>query len=62
MGCFVNINRGQIGFTIKGEFQGIAFEGEEFKRGPFYPAIALREGTKAVFRKITSNPDEIILG
>lgn len=62
IGVFVNVNRGQIGFTINGEFYGIAFEGEEFKKGGFYPAIALREGGKAIFSKIVSNPDDIIFG
>ena len=61
IGVFVNTNRGQIGFSINGKFHGMAFEGEEFTEGPFYPAVSLREGGQAQFMKITSNPDEILL-
>lgn len=61
VGVFVNTNRGQIGFSVNGVFCGVAFEGEEFRQGPFYPAVALREGAMATFVKMTENPDEILL-
>lgn len=60
IGVFINVNRGQIGFTVNNIFHGVAFEGKDFKEGPFYPAVSLREGGKATFCKITSNPDDII--
>jgi hypothetical protein len=61
IGVFVNITRGEIGFSINGTFHGIGFSGEELKEGPFYPAIALREGGEASFSKVTRNPDEFLM-
>jgi len=60
IGVFINTNRGQIGFSVNGKFSGVAFEGDEFREGPFYPAVALREGVSAVFVNQIANPDEII--
>jgi hypothetical protein len=56
----VNVTRGQIAFSINGNFHKIAFTSEDLKKGPFYPAVALREGGVASFGKVVKNPDEII--
>ena len=60
IGVFVNILRGEIGFAIDGNVSSIAFKGEELKQGPFYPAVALREGGIATFGKVTKSPEETI--
>jgi hypothetical protein len=61
IGVFVNVTRGEIGFSIDGEFHGIAFTGDELKDGPFYPAVSLREGGVASFGKVIRNPDEFLM-
>ena len=35
------MNRGMLSFSLDGEFLGIAFEDEELKKGPIFPAAAL---------------------
>jgi hypothetical protein len=60
IGVFVNVTRGQIAFSINGVFHKIAFSCDSLKKGPFYPAVALREGGVASFGKVIKNPDEII--
>lgn len=61
IGVLVNMTRGEIGFTINGQFHGIAFYAEELKEGPLYPAIALREGGQARFCKVLGNPEDFLL-
>lgn len=61
VGVFVNVTRGEIGFSLNGNFQGIGFSGEELKNGPFYPAVSLREGGVATFGKVMRNPDEFLM-
>ena len=34
------MDKGQLSFSLDGEFMGVAFEDEELKNGPIYPAIA----------------------
>ena len=41
LGVFLDMNRGILSFSLDGEFLGIAFEDEELKKGPIYPAAAL---------------------
>lgn len=60
IGVFVNISRGEIGFSIDGNFSNIAFKSEDLKQGPFYPAVALREGGIASFGKVIKNPEDIL--
>ena len=60
IGVFVNVSRGEIGFSINGNFSNIAFKGDELKQGPFYPAVALREGGVASFGKVIKNPEEML--
>lgn len=33
--------KGTLSFALDGEYLGIAFEDEELKKGPIYPALAL---------------------
>jgi len=35
------MERGTLSFSLDGEYLGIAFEDEELKKGPIYPAISL---------------------
>jgi hypothetical protein len=35
------MNKGTLSFSLDGEYLGVAFEDEELKKGPIYPAIAL---------------------
>lgn len=41
LGVFLDMNRGTLSFSIDGEWQGVAFDDEELKKGPIYPAVAL---------------------
>jgi E3 ubiquitin-protein ligase NRDP1 len=35
------MERGTLAFSLDGEYMGVAFEDEELKKGPIYPAIAM---------------------
>jgi E3 ubiquitin-protein ligase NRDP1 len=35
------MEKGTLAFSLDGKYMGIAFEDEELKNGPIYPAIAL---------------------
>lgn len=35
------MNLGTLSFSLDGEFMGVAFEDDELKHGPIYPAVAL---------------------
>merc|ERR1712232_802996 len=48
IGVIVNLSKGCIGFTIDGEYQGVAFEAPALFKGPIYPAVSLRGGCRAV--------------
>ncbi len=37
----LNMTRGQLAFSLDGEYMGVAFEDEELKTGPIIPALAL---------------------
>ena len=41
LGVFLDMERGILSFCLDGEYLGVAFEDEELKKGPIYPAIAL---------------------
>ncbi|EGR32707.1 spry domain protein [Ichthyophthirius multifiliis] len=41
LGVFLNIDKGQLSFSLNGEYLGIAYECENLKKGPIYPAISL---------------------
>ena len=41
MGILLDMNNGTLSFALDGEYMGVAFEDEELKKGPIYPAIAL---------------------
>mgnify|MGYP001141668488 FL=1 len=35
------MNKGQLAISVNDEYLGVAFEDEELKKGPIWPAIAL---------------------
>jgi hypothetical protein len=35
------MERGNLSYSLDGEFMGVAFEDEELQTGPIYPAVAL---------------------
>jgi len=39
-GILLDMNAGTLSFSLDGEYLGVAFEDEELKKGPIYPAIA----------------------
>ena len=41
LGVLLDMTKGTLSFALDGEFLGIAFEDEELKKGPIYPALAL---------------------
>ena len=41
LGALLDMNKGTVSFALDGEYLGVAFEDEELKKGPIYPAIAL---------------------
>lgn len=41
LGVLLDMNKGTLSFSLNGEYLGVAFEDEELKKGPIYPAIAL---------------------
>eukprot|EP00347_Sterkiella_histriomuscorum_P011602 403371825 len=41
LGILLDMNKGALSFSLDGEYLGVAFEDEELKKGPIYPAIAL---------------------
>ena len=47
--------RGEVRFIINGVKFGIAFQSDDLKVGPIYPAVSFREGTSVSI--ITPNDD-----
>ena len=41
LGVYLDMEKGTLAFSLDGEFMGVAFEDEELKKGPIYPAVAL---------------------
>ena len=41
LGVLLDMSKGTLSFSLDGEYLGVAFEDEELKKGPIYPAIAL---------------------
>lgn len=35
------MNKGQLSFSLNGEFMGVAFSDNRLKRGPLFPAVSL---------------------
>lgn len=60
IGVIVNLSRGQIGFMIDGEYQGVAFEDKKLLNGPIFPAVSLRGGCKASLLTGKDLPNEAI--
>jgi len=41
LGVFLNMDKGQLSFSLNGENMGVAFDNVSLKKGPIYPAVAL---------------------
>jgi hypothetical protein len=41
LGICLNMEKGTLAFAIDGEYFGVAFEDEDLKKGPIYPAVAM---------------------
>ena len=41
LGVFLDMDKGTLSFALDDKYMGIAFEDEELKKGPIYPALAL---------------------
>ena len=41
LGVFLNMDKGQLSFSLNGENMGVAFENVALKKGPIFPAVAL---------------------
>ena len=41
IGVYLNMYKGILGFTLNGEYFGIAFKDTELEKGPIYPAVSL---------------------
>jgi E3 ubiquitin-protein ligase NRDP1 len=41
LGVYLNMDKGQLSFSLNGENMGVAFDNAALKKGPIYPAVAL---------------------
>ena len=41
LGILLDMNKGQIAVAVNNCYLGVAFEDEELKKGPIWPAVAL---------------------
>ncbi|CAM6004336.1 unnamed protein product [Sphagnum balticum] len=41
LGIYLNMDKGQLSFSLNGENMGVAFDNASLKKGPVYPAAAL---------------------
>jgi len=41
LGVCLNMNKGQLSFSLNGEFLGVAYSNDQLKKGPIYPAVSL---------------------
>ena len=41
LGVFLDMNRGILSFSLNDEYLGVAYQDENLKKGPIYPAISL---------------------
>ena len=41
LGVLLDMDKGTLSFALDGEYMGVAFEDEELKKGPIYPALAM---------------------
>ena len=41
LGVCLNMERGELSFSLDGESFGVAYQDQELKKGPIYPAISL---------------------
>ena len=57
VGCFLNMNKGTLSFSINGIDQGVAFRHPFLKVGPLYPAVALLHEAGCLLKCGMSVPD-----
>ena len=60
VGVLIDISKGQIQLFLNGKNFGLAFESDQLKKGPIYPAISLREDTKIKFLKESNLPQDFL--
>lgn len=60
VGVLINLNQGRVVFYINGSIAGDAYSGLEFKEGPLYPAVAIREGVRAELLSTVYNVNDIL--
>ena len=41
LGCYLNMNKGTLSFSLNGELMGTAYNDPKLKNGPLYPAVSL---------------------
>lgn len=41
LGCFLDMKRGILSFALNDEYFGVAYQHENLKKGPIYPAVSL---------------------
>ncbi len=41
LGIFLDMNRGILSFSLNGETMGVAYQSDELKKGPIWPAVSL---------------------
>ena len=41
LGVLLNMNTGVLGFSLNGEYMGVAYRDQKLTHGPIYPAVAL---------------------
>lgn len=41
LGVCLNMNKGTLSFALDGDYWGVAFQNENLKKGPIYPAVSL---------------------
>lgn len=41
LGVYLNMDQGQLSFSIDGHYYGVAFVDESLRRGPIWPAVSL---------------------
>jgi len=41
LGVYLDMDKGTLSFSLDGKYMGVAFEDDELRNGPIYPALAL---------------------
>ena len=48
------MNKGSLSFSLNGKFMGVAYQTNNLKKGPVYPAVAL--SNQAGFKTVNNKP------